>query len=292
MTPTGIALIAVSALAHAYWNFLLKRAGGGNLFIALSKIVEAVVFAPVFLLWGLAGVPKTLAIAWIILVSASGVAITYSSLSQAYRYADLSYAYPISRGSMLLFLPLMAFVVRGERVDVVGGVGLALILAGVTTLQLKALNVGALRDIGEHVNGKGLAWALFTGFMLAAYTLWDKRAVNILAPFSYLYAYTATVAVAYAAYTVSRYTRSEVAAEWGTKRREIVQVGVLNTVSYLLALFALRGGVSSYVMGVRQSSIAIGVLFGYRLLGEAFTTPRRVGASLILAGCLLVSFAR
>jgi drug/metabolite transporter (DMT)-like permease len=46
------------------------------------------------------------------------------------------------------------------------------------------------------------------------------------------------------------------------------------------------------VIGVRQVSIAIGVLFGWRLLGEALTPPRRVGSSLIVAGCLLVSFAR
>ncbi len=292
MTATGVALIVVSALAHAYWNFLLKREGGGNLFIALSKMAEAVAFAPFFLLWGLPAMPRTLAVVGILLVTSSGVLITYSSLSQAYRHSDLSYAYPISRGSMLLFLPIIAFFVQREKVDLVGGVGLALILGGVIALQLKELHPRALRDFREHVNPKGLAWALFTGLMLASYTLWDKRAVNRMPPFSYLYAYTAVVAVAYAAYAFSRFSREEIRAEWAGKQHAIVQVGVLNTVSYLLALVALRGGVSSYVMGVRQSSIAIGVLFGWRLLGESLTTPRRVGASLILVGCLLVSFAR
>ncbi|MFN8574664.1 MAG: EamA family transporter [Gemmatimonadaceae bacterium] len=282
----------ISALAHAYWNFLLKRAGGGNLFIALSKMVEAAVFAPFFLAWGLPAMPRTLAVAGIILVTSSGNLITYSSLSQAYRYSDLSYAYPISRGSMLLFLPIIALLVSGEKVDVVGGTGLALILGGVVALQLKELHPRAFRDFRDHVNPKGLAWALFTGLMLAAYTLWDKRAVNRMPPFSYLYAYTAVVAVAYTAYAFSRFSREEIRAEWAGKQHAIVQVGVLNTVSYLLALFALRGGVSSYVMGVRQLSIAIGVVFGWRLLGEVLTLPRRVGAALIFAGCILVSFAR
>jgi drug/metabolite transporter (DMT)-like permease len=292
VTPAAIALICVSALAHAYWNFLLKRAGGGNLFIGLSKIVEALVFAPVFLLWGLPAMPKTATVAIIIFITSVGVLITYGGLSQAYRHGDLSYAYPISRGSMLLFLPFLALWITGERIDAVGASGLVFILLGVLTLQLKELKLSAVVDVREHVNARGLSWALFTGFFLAIYTLWDKHAVATIPPFAYLYAYTAVVAAAYAAYLWKRYTREEIAGEWSAKRGAIAQVGALNTISYLLALFALRTGVSSYVIGVRQLSIAIGVGFGWRLLGEVLTPPRRVGASLIVAGCLLVSFAR
>lgn len=292
MTPAAVALICVSALFHAYWNFLLKRAGGGNLFIGLSKIAEALVFAPFFLLWGLPTMPKTMAVAFILLVTTIGVLITYSGLSQAYRHGDLSYAYPISRGSMLLFLPFLAVWLTGERIDAVGASGLVLILLGVLALQLKELRFRAIAEIREHINGRGLWWALFTGFFLAIYTLWDKHALATIQPFAYLYAYTAVVAVAYAAYTLTRHSREEVRGEWTAKRGAIVQVGVLNTASYLLALFALRTGVSSYVIGVRQLSIAIGVIFGWRLLGESLTPPRRVGSSLIVAGCVLVSFAR
>ena len=292
MTSAAIALICVSALAHAYWNFLFKRAGGGNLFIGLSKIAEAIAFAPVFLVWGLPTMPKTLVVALTLLVTVVGVLITYSSLSQAYRHGDLSYAYPISRGSMLLFLPFLALWLTGEHIDAVGASGLVLILFGVLTLQLKELKLSAIAEVREHVNGRGLLWALFTGLMLAVYTLWDKHAVSTIPPFAYLYSYTAVVAVVYAAYMWTRYPHDEIVREWSAKRGAITQVGVLNTISYWLALFALRTGVSSYVIGVRQLSIAIGVVFGWRLLGEALSTPRRVGASLIVAGCLLVSLAR
>lgn len=292
MTPTAIALICVSALAHAYWNFLFKRAGGGNLFIGLSKIAEALVFAPVFIVWGFASMPKTAMVAFTLFVTVIGVLVTYSALSQAYRHGDLSYAYPISRGSMLLFLPFLGAWLTGEHIDSVGAGGLVLILFGVIALQLKELRLTAFAEVREHVNGRGLSWALFTGLMLAVYTLWDKHAVASIPPFAYLYAYTAVVAVAYFAYIWSQYPRAEIIQEWTTKRSAITQVGVLNTISYVLALFALRSGISSYVIGVRQLSIAIGVLFGWRLLGEALTPPRRVGASLIVAGCVLVSLAR
>ncbi|MEP7345887.1 MAG: EamA family transporter, partial [Gemmatimonadaceae bacterium] len=273
MTPAAVALICISAVTHAYWNFLFKRAGGGNLFIGLSKIAEALVFAPVFLFWGLPTMPKSLTVALILVVTVVGVLVTYSSLSQAYRHGDLSYAYPISRGSMLLFLPFLAFWLTGEHVDSVGASGLVFILIGVVVLQLKELRLSAIREVREHVNGRGLSWALFTGLMLAVYTLWDKHAVAGIPPFAYLYSYTAVTAVAYALYMWTRIPRVDIEREWSTKRGAIVQVGVLNTISYLLALFALRTGVSSYVIGVRQLSIAIGVIFGWRLLGEALTPP-------------------
>src|SRR5690242_2340629 len=43
-------LVLISAVFHAYWNFLVKRSGGGQVFVGLSKIAEVVLFAPVFFL--------------------------------------------------------------------------------------------------------------------------------------------------------------------------------------------------------------------------------------------------
>ena len=74
--------------------------------------------------------------------------------------------------------------------------------------------------------------------------------------------------------------------------RAIVQVGALNTITYVLVLFALRDGVSSYVVAVRQLSVAFGALLGWWLLGERIDTPKRVGIALILAGTVLVALTR
>ena len=41
MTVETFLLVALSALTHAYWNFLLKRTGGSQTVVALSKVVEA-----------------------------------------------------------------------------------------------------------------------------------------------------------------------------------------------------------------------------------------------------------
>ena len=62
--------------------------------------------------------------------------------------------------------------------------------------------------------------------------------------------------------------------------------------TYLLVLFALRSGTSSYVVALRQLSIVWGALLGYFILGESIAAPKRVGIATLVAGCVLVAFAK
>lgn len=128
-------------------------------------------------------------------------------------------------------------------------------------------------------------------FFTALYTVWDKRAVQTLPAFAYFYSYTVVIAAAYALFLRTRHSMPTLRAEWRTHRWAIVQVGAFNMLSYLLVLIALRSGTSSYVLALRQLSIGVGVLLGWRLLGEDLALPRRVGVSLLFGGCLLVAFA-
>jgi uncharacterized membrane protein len=68
-----------------------------------------------------------------------------------------------------------------------------------------------------------------------------------------------------------------------------VTIGVMNMVSYGLTLVALQQGVSSLVIGLRQVSIVLGVLMGWRLLGEPMPATRRWGVALIAVGCVAVA---
>jgi uncharacterized membrane protein len=163
---------------------------------------------------------------------------------------------------------------------------------GVFAMQLRALERSALLDFAHHLKSPAVGYALVVALINAIWALWDKYAVTSMAPFSYMYLYTALVAAGYVAYIRRRHSRDETATEWRARRWSIAQVGVLNRVSYSLVLFAFRSGISSYVIGFRQLSIAVGVWLGWRLLNESLTPPRRLGTLLIVSGCLLVSFAR
>jgi drug/metabolite transporter (DMT)-like permease len=290
--PGSYALVLASTVAHAYWNFLVRRSGGGQRFVGLSKVAEVIVFAPAFALWALPGVRGRLD-AWpLVVVGALLTLANYVALARAYRAGDLSVVYPVARGGTLLFLPLLGFLAFGERPSAAGWAALACIVAGIVVLQLPALSRAAVAALGPRLRDPAVAFALAAALATAGYTVWDKRAVRTLPAFAYFYAYTALVGLAYGAFLWRRHPRAALRAEWRAHRWPIIQVAVCNTVAYLLVLLALRTGTSSYVVALRQLSVAVGALLGWRLLGEEFGAPRRLGVALVVAGCLLVALAR
>jgi drug/metabolite transporter (DMT)-like permease len=292
MTITALLLVALSAATHAYWNFLLKRSGGTQLFVGLSKVGEVVMFAPIFLIVVAPTIRQQHGLMWLAVVGAAFVLVNYICLAWAYSHGDLSFVYPLARGSILLFLPVLAYVTVGERVSPLGAGALALIVCGIVALQLPALEWRALASLGPRLRSPATTFALLAAFAAACYTIWDKRAVQRVPAFAYIYAYTAITAMAYAAFIWRRYPRGEIADAWRQHRGAILQVGFFNITSYLLVLLALRTGTSSYVIALRQLSIAVGVALGAILLREHISAPKRVGVALIVIGCVVVGMAR
>ena len=292
MTATAIFLVVFSAATHAYWNFLLKRSGGTQLFVGLSKIGEVVMFAPVFLVLFAPNVRQYDGLLFLAVVGATFVLANYVFLALAYSHGDLSFVYPVARGSILLFLPALAFVTVGERVSMVGAAAMVVIVCGIIALQLRALEWKALATLGTQLRSPATTFALLAALAAACYTIWDKRAVQRVPAFAYMYLYTAISALAYGAFILRRYPRAEVAAEWRANRWPILQVVFFNITSYLLVLIALRTGTSSYVIALRQLSIAGGVALGAMFLREEVSWPKRVGVSLIVFGCVVVGLAR
>ena len=292
MPLTAALLVVLSATTHAYWNFLLKRSGGTQLFVGLSKVGEVVMFGPFFLALVAPKIAKLDGLFSLAVVGAAFVLVNYVCLAWAYKHGDLSFVYPLARGSILLFLPFLAFATLGERVSTQGAFALALIVCGIVALQLPSLQWRALGTLGTRLRSPATTFALLAAFAAACYTLWDKHAVQRVPAFAYIYLYTAITAIVYGAFIWRRYPRDEVAEQWRLHRWPILQVGFLNITSYLLVLLALRTGTSSYVIALRQLSIAFGVLLGWWLLREQVSIPKRVGVALIVTGCLVVGVAR
>lgn len=138
----------------------------------------------------------------------------------------------------------------------------------------------------------GIVFALLAALMAASYTLWDKVAVSRIHPFLYFYSYTFITALFYVIFLGTRFKRPEVNAEWEQKKWSIVAVGLLNTFTYLLVLSALAVSKASYVGALRQLSLVIGVVLGWRFLNEERSTPQMVGVVLLMLGSGLIALAR
>lgn len=281
--------VVLSAALHATWNYLLRRAGGNSTVAALSIVTEAVMLIPLaaVVLYSSGGVPPVQFLPAVTIAAALALG-NYAALMAAYRRADMSLVYPVARGGVFVFLPLLGFLVFDERLGGRGWLALALIVTGIMLLPLARLDRQSLRDLWRHLREQAMIFALLAAAATAGYTIWDKYAIGFLDTILYFAGYTILLGLWFGV-VLLRTPRLEVRDQLRKHSRSIVMIGFLIGASYLLVLVALRDGMATQVLAVRQLSIPIGVVLGWRLLRESITLPRVLGASLITAGCMLAA---
>jgi drug/metabolite transporter (DMT)-like permease len=139
-----------------------------------------------------------------------------------------------------------------------------------------------------------VTWGVLTGVTIASYTLWDHHAVTDLAvpPLTYFCLGLLLQAVPLSASVVGSATRrAQIGPVLRQHRREVLAVAVLSPLAYVLVLQALTVAPVSLVAPLRESSIVVGALLGWWLLGEPRPARRLVGAAVVLAGIALLSWA-
>ena len=279
MTPLALALVLAAAFFHASWNLFAKRAGGGGAFVWLVAALATVLYAPLALVSFVLQRPHLGAAECAFLLGSSVLHIGYYTLLQrGYRAGDLSLVYPTARGTGPLLATAGAVALFGEQPTPVALTGALLIALGVFFL------LGSSRE-REPVDRAAIGYALLTGVLIAAYTLWDKHAVGVLRipPLLFDWASHAGRALLLAPFVVPR-RWPEVLREWRTHRREALGVAVLSPLSYILVLTALAFSPVSYVAPAREVSILIGAAMGARLLSEGHARRRLAAAGAMLLG--------
>jgi drug/metabolite transporter (DMT)-like permease len=284
LSATAVALVLVSALTHAWWNFLAKRAGAGHVFFGLVQLAQFVLTLPVFLVivrgyhW-----PERSPL--YVLGGAALVGVNQLALTGAYKRLDLGVAYPIGRSSAL-FLPLIAYPLIGETIDSLGWLALLLVAAGVLLVPHQPM--AAERRPFDIV---GLACAVLAAVTLAGYTVWDKWLIRDLAPLIYLFCYNTVILIAYSPVLWRAQRAGALAGEWRAHGAAATQVALLNAFTYALVLFALGLAKATYVGALRQTSLIAGALLGAWLLNERVTMLRIAGIVLIVAGSAIATVA-
>jgi drug/metabolite transporter (DMT)-like permease len=287
--PTyALALVLVAALAHAAWNVLAKTATGGAAFVWLFSALSAVLWAPAALV-ALAVAPGSFGLEGLGFVAGSGAlhALYFVLLQRGYREGDLSLVYPLARGTGPLLSTLAAIVLFSERPSALALAGGAIIVGAVLSLAGAGGRAGGAGAGGER--GRAIAFALATGVAIAAYTLWDKRAVGPLglSPVVYYWGTNLAETALLSAFVAHR--RAEVRRTWRAHRGQALGVAVLSPLAYILVLFALAHAPVSYVAPARELSILVGAVAGTTVLAEGHRRRRLLAAGAIFAGIVALA---
>jgi drug/metabolite transporter (DMT)-like permease len=265
-------LALAAAIVHASWNLLIAGSEDTHSAAAVAITVGVLLFAPLAVLhWRLSvsAVPYVLG-------SSLLESVYLLLLATGYSVAEMSFVYPIARGSAPVLVLIVSAAVLGASVSPAAAGGVLLIAAGI--VLVRGLRVSA--------RPRDLALALAVGACIAGYTLVDKRGIQHGAPIAYLEVVFGLTAVTYLVGTLrSRGTRALRRAV----RFSTVVAGAGFFGSYALALAALRLAPAASVAAVRESSVVIATValaIGGR---EAIGAGRLAGAAVVVAGIALIA---
>lgn len=284
MTLLALALVLTSAVFHATWNLLAKRAGGGAAFVWLFNALSAVIYAPLAL--GVVVVARPY-IGWLelgFMVGSMALHLIYFLvLQRGYLVGDLSLVYPLARGTGPVLSTTAAILFFRERPTPVAITGALLVAASVFILT----SGGNLRAVATARTAA--LYGLLTGAIIASYTLWDKYAVSalLIPPLLFDWANSCGRLAMLSPHALRH--RAAIRAEWQTHRREALGVAILSPLAYILVLTALVFTPVSYVAPAREVSILIGTLMGARLLSEGDSRRRFVAAGAMVLGVIALA---
>jgi drug/metabolite transporter (DMT)-like permease len=271
-----ISLVIFAALLHASWNALTKASGDPFVNIAVVSSTGGLVALPFMIV-----LPMPTGETWAWLGFSAVVHFVYQlSLARMYQVGDLSQVYPIARGLAPLGVAVLGAVFAQEHLE--GHQTLGLMLASLAIIVLG-------RSGGQHAsNREAVGMALLTALLIGLYTYSDAQGVRSVGEPERFIAWSFFLGcVPFALTTIALRRRTGLAA----LRRDGLRAvggGLMATLGYTIALWAMSRAPMASVASLRESSVLFAALFGTKLLGESFGRTRVVAAVLLVAGLVLV----
>lgn len=290
MTTLALILVLLSALFHATWNLLAKRAINQEVFLWCVLVSSSLLLLPllVFLIWKY----QILYPGWWFISGTVVLHVFYFAfLGRSYARADLSLVYPIARGMGPALIPIIGALLLKEVITPQAVTGIISVVVGIFTIYWWGNFKALLHDPLKIFRESGTRYALLTGLIIAAYSIWDKVGVSYVNPFLYMYFLVMGSALFLTPYVWWFHGISTIRIEIRKGIGNIILSGLLMFLAYSLILFTFQFSRVSYIASAREVGIVIGVVFGTLLLKEPFGKGRAIGSCLIIAGLVLISLA-
>ena len=269
-------LILVSALCHAVWSAIIKSSKNPLSLMGITSVLEVTIFLPLTFT-----VPFPTLEVWYFLIATVIIHVIYRlNVIYSYRYGDLSYIYPISRGSSCLFVAIISILFLSSDISIAGFVGILIVCIGLFLISYSK---------NLSFNFRGFALAISTAILITAYTLVDGVGVRLSENgFSYIYwLFTLNGIPLLIIGLISKD---------GLRKRETytfrsgIAAGVFATSSYAIVVWSMQFIEIAYVSSIREISIVFAAIIGMLFLFEKNAKSRIIPSILIVSGISVVYF--
>ena len=269
-------LILVSALCHAVWSAIIKSSKNPLSLMGITSVLEVTIFLPLTFT-----VPFPTLEVWYFLIATVIIHVFYRlNVIYSYKYGDLSYIYPISRGSSCLFVAIISILFLSSDISIAGFVGILIVCIGLFLISYSK---------NLSFNFRGFALAISTAILITAYTLVDGVGVRLSENgFSYIYwLFTLNGIPLLIIGLISKD---------GLRKRETytfrsgIAAGVFATSSYAIVVWSMQFIEIAYVSSIREISIVFAAIIGMLFLFEKNAKSRIIPSILIVSGISVVYF--
>lgn len=280
MTFEVMLAVLLGALLHAAWNALIRGAADRTL-----DTVLVVCGAGAIMLALLPFAPLPAAASWPYIAASGAIHVAYFLLvAGAYRHGELSFAYPLMRGSAPALSAIAAALLLAEVPSPFGWLGVALICGGMLLLA-----ADAWRKANFH--GHAALFAFGTAGIIVVYTLVDGVGVRLsghaAAYTGWVFLLTALPLLAIFLLRNRAATLAYVQRHW---RRGLFG-GACTLASYALALWAMTQAPIALVAALRETSVVFGTLLAATLLREKISAARYAAIAVVVAGAAAIKLA-
>jgi drug/metabolite transporter (DMT)-like permease len=274
----GITLAVLAAgFLHAGWNALLKSSGSGDVLLDTAAVVAGSSICGFALL---AFVPLPDSASWPYIAGSATIHFGYYlTLVQAYRTGDLSFAYPLMRGTAPLIVTVLGSIFLRELPSAQMTAGILLISLGIVSIAFVQVRGGRQR----HPPAAAY-WAFANAAIIAVYTLVDgagaRASGNALSYVSWLIFLEGIPFVAWVLMRRGAPGRAYLRRGW----RVGLAGGACSLAAYAIVLWAMTRAPIAAVAALRETSVLFAALIGSLWLKEGFGWRRVAGAASVVAG--------
>jgi drug/metabolite transporter (DMT)-like permease len=266
-----------AAVLHAGWNLVAKRAEGDRYMVLWAQFFMGGMIALPFLI----GNQLLFGLAWqgYVWGAVSGcVHLPYTLLlARAYTVGDFSVSYPVARGGGAALAAVGGVVLLSDHLSALEILGIAIVVAGLMLLAYRA-------------TWPNLAMALAVAATIGIYTVTDAKGARATDSVAYIFVTFAGTMLGNTVFGLSTGRRAEMSAMLRANWRRSTATGFASLVTYGLVLVAVQHAPVGYVTSLRESSVVLAALAGWKLLGEG-DHRRRLGAALVVFAGLMVLVA-
>ena len=270
-------LLLIAALSHALCHSILKYNKNPLGILGITSIFEIIIFTPLVLT-----VPFPTPYIWILIITSALLHGFYRLLVIfSYNYGDLSFIYPIARGSSSLLLAIISLIYLTDKISLWGFIAIMIVCMGLFLISYSDR---------LKFNYSAFGLGVLTAIMITTYTLVDGIGVRHSSnPYSFLYwmlllnGTPALIASLFFKNNGLRIVNKNLILTG-------VAFGILAPLAYGLAVWCMQFLPIAYVSSIREISIIFATLIGLILLKEKTASKRIIPSIFVVIGISILYF--